>query len=73
MPVSLFPDLNISTLEKSKFDYVERVKGMMIEGSRQEFTAVEPDEALMTLLEMDKSSPVMNLRFGVKPQRWSTL
>nr|WP_162047838.1 UTRA domain-containing protein [Vibrio taketomensis] len=35
---------------------------MIIEGSRQEFTAVEPDEALMTLLEMDKSSPVMNLR-----------
>ncbi|EGU38095.1 putative transcriptional regulator [Vibrio ichthyoenteri ATCC 700023] len=62
MPVSLFPDLNISTLEKSKFDYVERDKGMIIEGSRQEFTAVEPDEALLSLLAMDKASPVMNLR-----------
>ncbi|RJX64954.1 GntR family transcriptional regulator [Vibrio sinensis] len=62
MPVSLFPDLNISTLEKSKFDYVERAKGMVIEGSRQEFTAVEPDEAIMAALDMDKSHPVMNLR-----------
>ncbi|GAK84961.1 predicted transcriptional regulator of N-acetylglucosamine utilization GntR family [Vibrio ponticus] len=62
MPVALFPDLNISTLEKSKFDYVERDKGMLIEGSRQEFTAVEPDEDLMKLLDMEKSSPVMNLR-----------
>ncbi|GAB2665042.1 GntR family transcriptional regulator [Vibrio panuliri] len=61
MPVSLFPDLNISTLEKSKFDYVERVKGMQIEGSRQEFTAVEPDDALIDLLAMEKSAPVMNL------------
>ncbi|MFA0412431.1 GntR family transcriptional regulator [Vibrio renipiscarius] len=62
MPVFLFPDLNISTLEKSKFEYVERDKGMAIEGSRQEFTAVEPDEDLMALLDMEKIAPVMNLR-----------
>lgn len=62
MPVSLFTDLNISTLEKSKFDYVERDKGMQIQGSRQEFTAVEPDKAIMQMLAMEKSYPVMNLR-----------
>jgi len=62
MPVSLFPDLNISTLEKSKFDYVEQQKRMDIEGSRQEFTAVESDEEIMQLLEMDKSHPIISLR-----------
>lgn len=62
MPVSLFPDLNISTLEKSKFAYVERDKGMDIQGSRQEFMAVEPDPVIMDMLNMEKSHPVMNLR-----------
>jgi len=61
MPVYLFPDLNISTLEKSKFDYVERTKGMIIEGSRQEFMAVEPDKDVMKMLGMDKSHPVLKL------------
>lgn len=62
MPVALFPDLNISTLQKSKFDYVEHEKGMLIQGSRQEFTAVDSDEEIMALLGMEKSHPIMNLR-----------
>ncbi|GAM74856.1 transcriptional regulator [Vibrio ishigakensis] len=62
MPVSLFPELNISTLEKSKFAYVEQEKQMVIEGSRQEFTAVESDEEITKLLGMEKSHPIINLR-----------
>ncbi|WP_123766768.1 GntR family transcriptional regulator [Vibrio maerlii] len=62
MPVALFPDLNISTLEKSKFDYVEHEKQMTIEGSRQEFTAVESNEDIMKLLGLEKSHPIINLR-----------
>lgn len=62
MPVALFPDLNISTLEKSKFDYVEHEKKMTIEGSRQEFTAVESNEDIMKLLGLEKSHPIINLR-----------
>ncbi|WP_312382749.1 GntR family transcriptional regulator [Atlantibacter subterraneus] len=62
MPVSLFPDLNIATLEKSKFAYVEREKGMSVQGSRQEFTAVEPDSEIMKMLNMEKNHPVLNLR-----------
>lgn len=62
MPVSLFPELNISTLEKSKFDYIEKQKKLLIQGSRQEFTAVESEPEIMTLLEMKKSSPIINLR-----------
>ncbi|MGI3061602.1 GntR family transcriptional regulator [Vibrio alginolyticus] len=62
MPVALFPDLNISTLEKSKFDYVEHEKQMAIEGSRQEFTAVESSEDIMKLLGLEKIHPILNLR-----------
>lgn len=62
MPVVLFPDLNISTLEKSKFDYIEHEKQMVIEGSRQEFTAVESNEDIMKLLGLEKSHPIINLR-----------
>lgn len=62
MPVSLFPDLNISTLEKSKFDYVEQDKKMIIEGSCQEFMAVESDEDIMLLLNMKKKAPIMKLK-----------
>ncbi len=62
MPVTLFPDLNISTLKKSKFDYVEHEKQMVIEGSRQEFTAVESDTEIMQLLGLEKSHPIMSLK-----------
>ena len=61
MPVYLFPDLNISTLEKPKFDYVEHTKGMVIEGSRKEFAAVTPDKDIMEMLRMVKNSPVLKL------------
>ncbi|GAM67067.1 transcriptional regulator [Vibrio sp. JCM 19236] len=70
MPVSLFPELNISTLEKSKFAYVEQEKQMVIEGSRQEFTAVESDEEITKLLGMEKVtllSTYVHLQFS----RWT--
>lgn len=52
MPVNLFPELNIRVLEGSKFEYIEKVMGMKIEGSYQEFTPIQSDKQQQKLLNL---------------------
>ncbi|WP_413699508.1 hypothetical protein ACLKMH_18955 [Psychromonas sp. KJ10-10] len=33
MPVHLFPDLSFDVMQKSKYDYIENTKGMVIDRS----------------------------------------
>ena len=44
MPVALFPELSIRVLEGSKFEYIEKVMGLEIKSSVQQFEPVMPDK-----------------------------
>lgn len=59
MPVSLFPDLSISVMEISKYDYIEKTKRMTIKGSHAIFEAVILDEEKATYLEVRPRQPAL--------------
>jgi DNA-binding GntR family transcriptional regulator len=61
MPVSLFPELNIRVLEGSKFEYIEKVMGLKIEGSFQEFLPVLPDKEQQQLLNLPAREPMLQI------------
>jgi DNA-binding GntR family transcriptional regulator len=61
MPVSLFPELTIRTLERSKFEYIEKNLGLIIEGSYQEFSPVIPDKEEERLLNLQGREPVLQI------------
>jgi len=61
MPASLFPELNIRVLEGSKFEYIEKVMGLKIEGSYQEFAPILPDKELQQLLNLPAREPVLQI------------
>lgn len=59
MPVSLFPDLSISVMEQSKYDYIEKNKGMTIKGSHAIFEAIILDEETANYLEVRPRQPAL--------------
>lgn len=61
MPVSLFPELTIRTLEHSKFEYIEKLLGLEIEGSYQEFSPALPDKKEESLLNMQEKEPMLQI------------
>ncbi len=61
MPVNLFPELTIRTLERSKFEYIEKNLGLIIEGSYQEFSPVIPDKEEERLLNLQGREPVLQI------------
>ena len=61
MPVNLFPELSIRTLERSKFEYIEKNLGLIIEGSYQEFSPVIPDKEEEKLLNLQGREPVLQI------------
>ena len=61
MPVSLFAELTIRTLEHSKFEYIEKTLGLEIEGSYQEFSPIIPDKQEALLLNMQGKEPLLQI------------
>ena len=61
MPVNLFPELTMRTLEQSKFEYIEKTLGLKIEGSYQEFSPVLPDKQEALLLNMREKEPIIQI------------
>jgi len=61
MPVSLFPELTIRTLEHSKFEYIEKILRLKIEGSYQEFSPKSPDKQEEYLLNMQEKEPMLQI------------
>jgi len=61
MPVNLFPELTIRTLEGSKFEYIEKTLGLEIEGSYQEFSPVLPDKQEALLLNIQEKEPLLQI------------
>ena len=62
MPVHLFPDLTFAVMEKSKYEFIEHTKGMIIDRSEQEIIAVLPSKEVATLLQIDPQQPILEKR-----------
>ncbi|CAI9395338.1 MULTISPECIES: GntR family transcriptional regulator [Enterobacteriaceae] len=61
LPVAMFTDLSIEVMQTSKYDYIERHKGMQIAKSRQ---CVWPDStstSLAALLNTRENSPILRV------------
>ena len=62
MPLRLFPDLTFQVMEKSKYEYIEKTKGMVIDRSEQEIIPILPSEEIATLLNIDQQQPIIEKR-----------
>jgi len=62
MPLRLFPDLTYEVMEKSKYDYIENTKGMVIDRSEQEIIPVLPSVEIAELLKIDPQQPIIEKR-----------
>ncbi|MFT7053361.1 MAG: GntR family mannosyl-D-glycerate transport/metabolism transcriptional repressor [Psychromonas sp.] len=62
MPLRLFPDLTYEVMEKSKYDYIENTKGMVIDRSEQEIIPVLPAAEIAELLQIDPQQPIIEKR-----------
>jgi len=62
MPLRLFPDLTYEVMEKSKYDYIENTKGMVIDRSEQEIIPVLPSAEIAELLKIDPQQPIIEKR-----------
>nr|WP_159063786.1 GntR family transcriptional regulator [Thaumasiovibrio occultus] len=63
MPVERFPNLNVSTIEKSKYNYVESVTDKRVQKSVQTLRPVIVDDPqTIELLHLDHNQPVMCVR-----------
>jgi GntR family transcriptional regulator, mannosyl-D-glycerate transport/metabolism system repressor len=61
MPVSLFPDLSVEVMTRSKYDYIEG-KGYLIKESQGEISPHTPNKELREILQMkDHSCLKMNV------------
>ncbi|MGF1771280.1 GntR family transcriptional regulator [Vibrio maritimus] len=61
MPVAMFPQMNIMSLQGSKYQYLEKELGLHIDGALQDFEAVMPDEHLCEVFELSPEVPIIRL------------
>ena len=61
MPALLFPQMNIQSLEGSKYLYLENELGFEIDGAEQDFEAIIPDTHLRETLDIPAGIPVIRL------------
>lgn len=59
MPLALFPDLTYQVMQASKYDYIEKQKGMIIDRSEQEIIPVLPPKDVAELLGIDPTLPII--------------
>ncbi|GGF20083.1 mannosyl-D-glycerate transport/metabolism system repressor MngR [Halobacillus andaensis] len=60
MPVSLFPDLSVEVMTKSKYDYVEK-KGYVIKERQGEILPLSPNEELKKTLQLENDSSILSM------------
>ncbi|MGV2986006.1 GntR family transcriptional regulator [Vibrio sp. E150_011] len=61
MPMAMFPQMNVQSLEGSKYQYLERDLGMEIDGAQQDFEAVMPDKHLCDVFDLSPEEPIIRL------------
>lgn len=62
MPVAPYPDLTISHLEGSKYNYIEEEKKKKIAYSHQNVSAIMSTEKIEKLLKLKKHSPILKIQ-----------
>ncbi|MEH6454025.1 MAG: GntR family transcriptional regulator [Psychromonas sp.] len=62
MPLELFPDLTYEVMEKSKYDFIENTKGLVIDRSEQEIIPTLPSEEVSELLNINREQPIIEKR-----------
>jgi len=62
MPVALFPDLTYQVMQKSKYDYIENHKNLVIDRSEQEILPILPSSEFADLLRIDTGQPIIEKR-----------
>ncbi|MGR5093897.1 GntR family transcriptional regulator [Vibrio maritimus] len=62
MPTAMFPDLTYQVMQGSKYEYIEKQKGMVIDRSEQEIIPILPPDEIAQLLDMDPAQPIIEKR-----------
>lgn len=61
LPVAMFPDLSIKAMRSSKYDYIEKSKGLKIKLSRQSIKPQILDKETASELNMNAADPVIRV------------
>lgn len=61
MPVSLYPSMNLMSLEGSKYRYLEEELGFDIDGAFQDFEAIIPTRHMCDVLDLDPKKPLLQI------------
>jgi len=61
MSIRKFPDLSISHLEKSKFWYIENVRGLKIDISVHDVIPILPSARFIELFKIDQYTPIIKV------------
>ena len=59
MPLSLFPDLTFQVMQRSKYEYIEKIKGMNIDYSEQEIVPIIPSDEVVEHLKLENKAPIL--------------
>jgi len=62
MPLALFPDLTYQVMQNSKYEYIEKTKGLIIDRSEQEIIPILPSAEVSELLGIDPNLPIIEKR-----------
>lgn len=61
MPVKYFPDLSISYLETSKYDYIENIRNMKIDCCHHQDFPILPTQEMAKSFHIDVNVPIMKI------------
>ncbi|EGU31067.1 DNA-binding transcriptional repressor MngR [Vibrio ichthyoenteri ATCC 700023] len=62
LPTEMFPDLTYQVMQGSKYDFIEKHKGLIIDRSEQEIIPVLPPADIAELLAIDPTLPIIEKR-----------
>ncbi|MBA5762414.1 GntR family transcriptional regulator [Vibrio sp. 404] len=61
MPMSMYPKMNVMSMEGSKYRYLEEELGFEIDGAYQDFDAILPDKHMCDTLKVDPKKPLIQI------------
>ena len=61
MPMSMYPKMNVMSMEGSKYRYLEEELGFEIDGAYQDFDAILPDKHMCETLKVDPKKPLIQI------------
>ncbi|EGU49104.1 transcriptional regulator, GntR family protein [Vibrio ichthyoenteri ATCC 700023] len=61
MPMSMYPKMNVMSMEGSKYQYLEQDLGFEIDGAFQDFEAIIPDKHMCDILGVSPRKPLIQV------------